>query len=353
MFRLARDSGMDLSTLWPSSWLLCCTTKREPSSSVLPVRLLLSCKGIEEEYFDCAETHDDLRRVRSDISIASTPSTCVPESESGFSTQFYFNQTEHTPVQVSDMDPSDVVLALDLMDRTRRIFLEKHPHAGADGPEMQWANEDTARRIWRACEGNQRRADNTFLQAMGIRLRDRKLYTTLEFEKRCDMRVIGYDKDKRPVLYFCALSQRDGLAQIRDQFLATFEAARRMASSADGRMVCIVDMHGLQTRLNADFTAVNDLAETLGTVFAERMSRIIIVDFSYAAQTVWWMLKPFLSEVTQRKFSFVGAEKAGDLVRNELDEATARKVVKSFEVNRASLDKAREAHNEQTTIPFR
>ena len=64
---------------------------------------------------------------------------------------------------------------------------------------------------------------------MEFRLRDRRLYTTLRFEaffeefpemdtwhdmtcldhtisdaqKRCDMRIIGFDKESRPVLYFC------------------------------------------------------------------------------------------------------------------------------------------------------
>ena len=38
---------------------------------------------------------------------------------------------------------------------------------------------------------------------MELRLRDRRLYTSLDFEKNCDMRIIGYDREKRPVLYFC------------------------------------------------------------------------------------------------------------------------------------------------------
>lgn len=65
------------------------------------------------------------------------------------------------------------------------------------------------------------------------------------------------------------------------------------------------------------------------------------------------MLKPFLSEVTQRKFSFISARKAKDLVLNELEEATVKKVLKSFEVNRSELsDGDRERHNELTTVPF-
>lgn len=342
---------MDLSWIWSASdWtsgLLCCTSQAHHSRKAA-VGLPLShvepygkCK--EDQFFDCVETNEDLCRLRSDSSITSTPSTRLPESEGGLSPSF-------SSYSLSSLD--EEVKAMDLLERTRKSFMERNPSAGADGPEMAWANDDTARRIWGACEGNQRRADKAFLQAMEIRLRDRRLYTTLQFEKRCDMRIIGNDKENRPVLYFCALSQKDWLSSIKDQFLGTFEAARRM-SSTDGRIVCIVDMHGLQPRLNADYTAVKDLADSMGCVFAERMARIIIVDFSTAAQTIWWMLKHFLSEVTQRKFSFISARKAKDLVLNELEEATAKKVLKSFEVNRSELsDGDRERHNELTTVPF-
>lgn len=219
---------------------------------------------------------------------------------------------------------------------------------------MDWANMATARRLWRACEGNERRADKAFLQAMEIRLRDRALYTTLRFQKCCDMRIIGYDQEKRPVVYFCAASQTEGLGSMKDQFIASLEAASRMSSNcADGQLVLIVDMHGLQTRLNADFSAINDLAETLGCVFAERMRRIIIVDFSSAAQTLWWIIKPFLSHVTQRKFSFVCAKKAKELCRDELDQGTPKAAIESFEVNREDVaEQTREMHNERTTVPF-
>lgn len=37
------------------------------------------------------------------------------------------------------------------------------------------------------------------------------------------------------------------------------------------------------------------MGERSTEVFAERLCRIVVVDFSAAAQTIWWMLKPFLS----------------------------------------------------------
>lgn len=31
-------------------------------------------------------------------------------------------------------------------------------------------------------------------------------HTISDAQKRCDMRIIGFDKESRPVLYFCVLS---------------------------------------------------------------------------------------------------------------------------------------------------
>eukprot|EP00435_Cladocopium_sp_Y103_P044643 s567_g12.t1 len=304
-----------LGGIWSSDWtygLLCCTSEAHQSRKA-PIGLPLShsepywkCK--EDQFFDCVETNEDLYRLRSDSSGASTPSTRLPDTE--------FAESE------GGLSPSISSYSLASLDEEVKAM---------GLPEMAWANDDTARRMWAACEGNQRRADKAFLQAMEIRLRDRRLYTTLQFEKRCDMRIIGYDKENRPVLYFCALSQKDWLSSIKDQL-----ESKMMGESAG----CL-----RQT--------VKDLADSMGCVFAERMARIILVDFSTAAQTIWWMLKPFLSEVTQRKFSFISARKAKDLVLNELEEATAKKVLKSFEVNRSELsDLDRERHNELTTVPF-
>jgi len=343
---------------WPLSWLSCCTRESSELSGARPVRLHLpfgKCRGLEDkqEFFDCAETNEDLFRLRSDISIASTPSTRIPESEGGIS--FSSSGWQDTRLsQPEAVGAGEVAKAMELLRRTRRVFLERNADAGAEGPEMEWANLETARRLWRACEGNKPRADRAFLQAMEIRYRDRELYTTLRFQKCCDMRIIGYDRDKRPVVYFCAASQKEGLAFMKDQFIASLEAASRMSSAgSDGQVILIVDMHGLNSRLNADFRAVTDLAETLGCVFAERMRRIIIVDFSSAAQTLWWIVKPFLSQVTQQKFSFVGANKAKILCRDELEEGTATTAIQSFEVNRADVpEEVRERHNMQSTVPF-
>jgi len=127
-----------------------------------------------------------------------------------------------------------------------------------------------------------------------------------------------------------------------------------MADDADGQIILLIDMHGLRASLNADYQAIKELAQTMGCVFAERLHRIVLVDFSSAAQTMWWMLKPFLSAATQQKFAFLSFRNALRLCDEELHEETAKRVQDSMKVNRdeqASV-KSRELQAELTTVPL-
>merc|ERR1712048_594360 len=93
-------------------------------------------------------------------------------------------------------------------------------------------------------------------------------------------------------------------------------------------------MHGLRPHLNMDFAALKDLTDILGTVYAERIFKIIIVDFSSAANAAWWMLKPMLRPVTREKFNFVGEREAKELSREMFDTATCQCICTTFDVNR-------------------
>merc|ERR1712032_1259835 len=149
----------------------------------------------------------------------------------------------------------------------------------------------------------------------------------------------------------CARSMTENLRTVRDQFVVTFEAAC-MRTSEEGRVVFVIDAHGMQPHLFADLQAVKDLADVLSTVFAERISRIIIVDFSKAAQACWWMLKPFLSPATKEKFAFVSHSKARQLLTHSLDTTTHQRICNTFDVNRDKTKTAedRALHARRTTM---
>jgi hypothetical protein len=221
----------------------------------------------------------------------------------------------------------------------------------AGSPELEWATLSNAHRMLRANTFDVQKAVAMFLQALELRQRDRQLYQSMHCEARSDLRIVGRDTQGHPAVYMCARSQQDSLRAIRDQCVVTFEAACRLTDEA-GRVFFIFDMHGLQPQLNMDLLAIRDLADTLGTVYAERILRIMIVDFSRAAQAIWWMLKPMLSPVTRDKFNFVGRKKAEELCREYFDEEVFEKIQQSFQINRdpKSTAEERALHARRTTM---
>ncbi|CAE8626844.1 unnamed protein product [Polarella glacialis] len=342
----------------------CCTVR---SSNDFPDPLIsFGCrpsteKEDEVEFFDCEETSEELTVVNFAQGRAAGarggPTLLEPEAEpSAGSSSSSSKSSSRSRDSLCSSDGEDAE-ARAVLQLARRAYGPLQASSTQDCPELLWADLAAAQRMLRATQGDQQQAVKMLLQALEIRRRDGILYQTLRYEALVDMRIIGNDHLQRPVIYFCAASQSDGLASIRDQIIVIFEGACRLSSEqSDGQVVLVVDMHGFQPRLNADFSSLKDLAETLGCVFAERIRRIVIVDFSRAATTVWWIIKPLLSHVTQNKFAFLGLKDAREFCATELAEVTADQVIHSFEVNRdpESSDADRKLHAANTTVslPF-
>lgn len=219
-------------------------------------------------------------------------------------------------------------------------------------PELEeWTTVETCRRFLRAVQGDEATAQNMLVKAIECRLRDRQLYATLVCEVVCDCRVIGRDIDRRPTVYMCAGSQRRPLREMVPQVLLAFEAAVRLSRS-DGQIVLIADMHNFTPSLNMDVVALKDLAATFGTVFADRLNCILIVDFSFVAQSLWAMMKPMLSERTRKKINFVAESKARVIARERLTTPTCDRILSAFDINRdrSSTSADREAHARRTAI---
>merc|ERR1712137_694290 len=139
------------------------------------------------------------------------------------------------------------------------------------------------------------------------------------------MRVVGPDCEGRPVVYACARNQTHALKSIRDQILVTFEAACKIAED-DGTMILVLDMHGLKASLNMDFSVLKDLGNALGSVYAERLSKIVIIDFSSAVKMLWWLSKPLVSVTSQEKISFWDVQRAKDMFRTDLHTSTYERI---------------------------
>merc|ERR1740123_1183812 len=209
----------------------------------------------------------------------------------------------------------------------------------------------TARRYLRSAFGENKLAVKMFVQALELRKRDRKLFQTMRFESQSDVRIMGRDLEGHPLIYICWRSQTQPIALLRDQLIVTLEAAFQL-SGEKGKIAYIFDMHGLQPGLNTNPTILKELVDIFGTVFADTICRVTMVDFSRAAQALWWMLKPLMAETTKQKFSFVTKAQARETCRAQLSDELYQAVCKTFEINRDknSTPEERAEHARRTTM---
>jgi hypothetical protein len=217
--------------------------------------------------------------------------------------------------------------------------------------ELEWATMGAALRMLRANIGDAKDAVEMFVKALKLRAKDRTLLRTMRCEPRSDLRIIGRDLEGRPTIYFCCRSHTEPLRAIRDQCIVTLEAACKLTSE-DGKLVLLIDMHCLQPHLWMDLGAITDLADMFGIVFAERVFRIMIIDFSRAATAIWWTIKPMMRQTTRDKFQFVSREKAEASCRRDFDDETFEKIRGSFTINRdpGSSAEDRDQHARRTSV---
>jgi len=220
-------------------------------------------------------------------------------------------------------------------------------------PELEeWGMQmSTCLRILRALDGDLRASITMLVKAVECRIRDRELYATLTTEVTSDVRIIGRDLDRRPVVYMCAKNQYTPCAESMFQLFLTFEAAVKL-TQADGQVHLVVDMRGIKVSYYMDMPAITRLTDTMGTVFAERICTVTIVDFSMIAQGLWQIGQPILTEKTKNKITFLSEPKARDLLRERLQPETFKRLTSAFDINRdkRSTVEDREAHARRTSI---
>lgn len=203
-------------------------------------------------------------------------------------------------------------------------------------PELEWATISAGRRMLKANFGDEQKALEMLIQAIEIRIRNRQLFTSMSCKVFSDIRIIGKDVSDQPTVYLSAQTQSDGqvpLRDLRDQIVLAFEAGCRLTTE-EGKVIFLADMHGLSPLLNSDLSVLKDLAETMGTIYAERIGQIIVVDFARSAQFVWYLLRPLLTEKTRKKLCFVSASEAKRMCKSQFSRDMYERICSSMAVNR-------------------
>jgi len=290
----------------------------------------------------------------------SRPLALVPEEEA-IATRPLAGGSSSLTVEEEKYQPSVPVLAR----RVQEAWTDKRSQPGAlDGelerllaegfPELEeWTSPEVCLRMLRAVQGDEETAATMLTKAIECRVRDRKLYASMVCEVVCDIRVIGRDVRDRPTVYICARSQQRPLKELTPQLILAFEAAVRLSQGqGGGQVVLVADMHKFSPSMNMDPYSLKDLAGSFGSVFADRFAFILIVDFSFVAQSIWSMMKPLISERTSKKINFVAEKKAREICQERFSGPTCDRILSAFDINRAktTTEEEREAHARRTAI---
>jgi len=212
-------------------------------------------------------------------------------------------------------------------------------------PEHKWLSTSIAKRMLRATKGNEDEAVRMLIHGVELRMHRRSLLQCMRCEPKVDMRIVGSDLEGHPTVFGWVGSQTDPLRELVDQVVLTFEAATRMAPEG-GSINLLADMHGANMKLNMDLHALKECADILGTVYAECLNMVIVIDFSWAAQLCWSMLKPLLAEATQKKLAFVSAAEARQMCTSMFDESVCQRICETFDLDRdpQATPEARQAY---------
>lgn len=220
-------------------------------------------------------------------------------------------------------------------------------------PELdEWTTPSSVLRMLGAQDNDVNISIEVLMQAIELRILGRNLYKEMKCSVHCDMHVVARDKLNRPTIYICAGSQVDPLLYLKDQILLCFEAAVNLCDDKNGQFTLVMDMRGFSARLNANPMSIRVLSDHLGTIYADRLAKIIVVDFSAVIQGIWMLVKPLLREKTRKKIAFVSRRKAEAMISEDWDADNHAKICDAFEINRSGSSTASErlAHAERASI---
>jgi hypothetical protein len=310
-----------------------------------------------EEYFTLTGKPPD--RTTPELEPCWSPTAAMRAADDGSSPQLGFGLP---PVATN---PADV----DLVMMAAREYWEKKVNDPKelkalgddfvkkirDGfPELEeWATREHAARMLRAEVHVVEIATERLIKAIECRVRGREIYNSFLCKTiGGDMRCIGRDQDRRTVMYWCAGSQTENLKVIIPQILITIEAAIKLSESNDSKICLIADMQNYRTMHNMDYYAFKEIGDYLGSVYAERVFFIMVVDFSPIVRMAWRLIKPLLNERTQAKISFVCEAEARKTLSAKTEKATFARLETAFDINRDKLSTKQERmeHARRTSI---
>jgi len=186
------------------------------------------------------------------------------------------------------------------------------------GPEACFADKACVQRYLRANNGNVKHAAAALANTVIWRLQTKPAEVECSACRRDtyshNLRVVGLDNSKRPVLYTCfsqalhrfnPAESMEHMTRAMEEAFAIMKAhANRLNCEPAEKCVWVVDFHGYSFLKDSDpRTAI--LAARLMAHYPERLGRCLMIDAPGVFGATWSAVRKVLNEVTASKVVFV------------------------------------------------
>lgn len=175
-------------------------------------------------------------------------------------------------------------------------------HAQFPCGEADWVAAADVQRMLVATEGDLSLARTKLCDA--VKWQARTLDAWLKRDGPREMRVIARGIKQRPLIYSSAHHQRAGDI-LPAQWACCWHNAIVDSRDPFVQIDVVLDCYGFQPFLNLSLRPYMSLAPSLDSFFAERIHRLVLIDFPSIAQFLYTGMKPFVPQKTLEKVVFV------------------------------------------------
>lgn len=268
-----------------------------PSESVIKTSSTPPGGSFQKPHWDKKPDLDKLDLQNPDISASA--STALSSTVDIDTASISLSLTTGSLVQEEQESDSDEMRQLlSLVEGTNRLA-----HLSTFAKE--YCSRDFCGRLLRKCKGDVQKSAAMLEKALIWRQQHERLLTLREFKEAGDMRIIGSDKEGRPIIYQCARNQLLPGSQGFDQYVVRMLQAVDVMPAGVSTMTHIWDVHGMRIMLNLNPAAILALLRVFEAYFAERMHQLIVVDRPRSAQFLIDAVWPRLPESTRQKVVFL------------------------------------------------
>eukprot|EP00929_Paragymnodinium_shiwhaense_P016035 TRINITY_DN12416_c0_g1_i1.p1 TRINITY_DN12416_c0_g1~~TRINITY_DN12416_c0_g1_i1.p1 ORF type:complete len:442 (-),score=54.95 TRINITY_DN12416_c0_g1_i1:137-1339(-) len=253
-----------------------------------------------------------------------------------------------SPQKIKDgnLQPDDPDSPACIAADVRKHFQDLQSNAAA------WISEADAQRLLVATEGDAQLARTKLKQA--VSWKEGTFDAWLEADAEREMRLVAWGHGGRPMVYHCAVHQQKGDI-LAANWACCWHKSVQMASDPCSQIDIVLDCTGFQPWLNLTVTPYFKLAPSMDSFFAERIHRMIIIDFPRIAGFLWSGTKALLPPKTRQKVHFIHTSDAKSMeVLHELcvDDSMRSMLDGVMRMNRAATPSTGRSESHRRTERF-